>query len=160
MHFSTTLLVAFSALAVAQQSSQAVVRARETLKAVRDIYMLTHPLHRITLPLATSAKPTLTAQSPASLNPPPRSKAPSPLSSPLLRLRPVNQLASFPPRRASPQPCPPRPKSPTMNLSSALRHPLASSLLSGLHPQMTCHLRPRTLALSVLVPSTLLVLLV
>ena len=36
MHFSTTFLVAFSALAVAQQSSQAVVRTRETLIDSRE----------------------------------------------------------------------------------------------------------------------------
>ena len=44
MHFSTTLLVAFSALAAAQQSSQAVVRIRETSRAARDMYANTSPL--------------------------------------------------------------------------------------------------------------------
>lgn len=161
MHFSTTFLVAFSALAVAQQSSQAVVKTRETLIAVR-ICMLTDPLYRITLLPATSPKPTVTEQSPANLSLPPRKKPPQPPSSPLPLSRPVVQPASFPPRRASPRPWPPRLKSPTMHLPAALRHPSPrqSSLLTDLHPQMTWTLRPPTWALPVLLPSKLLVLLV
>lgn len=128
------------------------------------MYMLTHPFYRKTLPLATSPKPTVTEQSPASLSPLPRKKPPlprrkplQPLSSPLPRSRPVVQPASFPPRRASPRPWPPRLKSPTMHL---LRHPppLPSSLLTDLHPQMTWTLRRPTWAPPVLLPSTLLVL--